>query len=565
MLSYISVKNFAIIENIEVEFKKGMTSLTGETGAGKSLLIDAIGLLLGDRATSNIVRTGSNKAEVEGIFNFHNPEITRILNNLGIDALNNELVIRRQITPSNNNIIKVNSQTVTLKDLKEITSKLADIHTQMDTHRLINPLTYLDIIDGFKRSKIEDLTAAYQENLKEYKSDLKELKRLENSNNDLLERLDLMRFQLKEIESYDLEITEEETLEQEVEKLENFDKIYQSLQQAKQLLESTNAIASIYDASKYLEEISDINESYKELLNRFNSSYFELDDACQELSNEASNLDFNPTLLDGYQERLNSLDSLKRKYKKSIPEILEYHKKIKKDINNIDNFDEVINNQIEKVKTSFNVCLKSAKIITSLREEISKFIEVELLKILADLELDKTDFKVCFNEVNSDDYKSSSIFFENGIDEVDFLLTTNVGEPKKSLSKSASGGEMSRIMLGFKNLLTKSLGLSLIIFDEIDTGVSGYVANQVAKKMVEIANNTQVICITHIPQVASISNHHLKISKSVSDGRTSAHIKELYDKDRVLEIAEMISGDIVTEASINTAKELLDNKKSLFR
>lgn len=557
MLSYISVKNFAIIENIEVEFKKGMTSLTGETGAGKSLLIDAIGLLLGDRATSNVVRTGSSKAEVEGIFKYHNPEITKILDNLGIEALDNELIIKRQITPSNNNIIKVNSQTVTLKDLKEITRRLADIHTQMDTHRLINPLTYLDIIDGFNKEKTEVLIQNYQISLKNYKKELKELNRLLNSNDDLLERLDLMRFQLKEIDSYNLTLEEEENLEKEVEKLENFDKIYQSLQQAKSLLEQTNAIASIYDASKYLEEISDISDTYKQLLERFNSSYFELDDAFQELSDETSNLDFDPDLLDRYQERLNSLDNLKRKYKKSIPEILEYYERIKKDIENVDNFDEVIQNQESKVKECFKVVLKHAEQITSLRKETSKYIEVELLKILNDLELSKTDFEVSFNEVDTSHYITSTIFFENGIDEVDFLLTTNVGEPKKPLSKSASGGEMSRIMLGFKNLLTKSLGLSLVIFDEIDTGVSGFVANQVAKKMVEISKDTQVVCITHIPQVASISNNHLRISKSVTNGRTQAHIKELFGDDRVLEIAEMISGDKVTEASISTAKELL--------
>lgn len=557
MLSYISVKNFAIIENIEVEFKNGMTSLTGETGAGKSLLIDAIGLLLGDRATSNVVRTGSQKAEIEGIFKFHNPEIQKILSELDIDAFDNELIIKRQITPSNNNIIKVNNQTVTLKDLKEITSKLADIHTQMDTHRLINPLTYLDIIDGFHREKTSRLIEEYQNLLKAYKKDLKELSRLENSNDDILERLDLMRFQLKEIESYQLEVDEEEHLEEEVEKLENFDKIYQSLQQAKSLLEETNAIASIYDASKELQEISDLSESYKKLLERFTSSYYELDDAFSELSDEVSDLDFNPQLLDNYQERLNSLENLKRKYKKTIPEIIDYHQKIKKDIENIDNFDEVIKEQELLVQDSYNEVLKAARRITEIRKETSKYIEVELLKILNDLELSKTDFSISFNDVDSSNYRQTSIFLENGIDEVDFLLTTNIGEPLKSLSKSASGGEMSRIMLGFKNLLTKSLGLSLIIFDEIDTGVSGYVANQVAKKMVEISKDTQVICITHIPQVASISNNHLKITKSVTDGRTKAHIKELHNEERVYEIAEMISGDRITEASLNTAKELL--------
>ena len=557
MLSYISVKNFAIIENIEVEFKNGMTSLTGETGAGKSLLIDAIGLLLGDRATSNVVRTGSNKAEVEGIFKFQNPLIKKILNDLDIDSLNNELIIKRQITPSNNNVIKVNSQTVTLKDLKEITSKLADIHTQMDTHRLINPLTYLDIIDGFKRADTDIQLEKYHQDVKTYKASLKELKRLENSNDDLIEKLDLMKFQVKEIESYDLDLEEEDKLEKEVEKLENFDKIYQSLNQAKELMESTNAIDSIYDTTKHLDEISNLSENYKAILDRFNTSYFELDDAFTELKDELHSLDFNPKLLDSYQERLNSLDTLKRKYKKSIPEILEYFERIKQDIDNVDNFDEVIETQRTSTKDSYKDALNSAEKLTIIRKETSKYIESELLSILADLELSKADFAVNFLIKDLNDYQVSSVFMDNGVDEVDFLLTTNVGEPKKSLSKSASGGEMSRIMLGFKNLLTRSLGLSLIIFDEIDSGVSGYVAYQVAKKMVEISLNTQVICITHIPQVASISNNHLKISKDVVDGRTKAHIKELFNDERVMEIAEMISGDRVTEASLSTARELL--------
>lgn len=557
MLSYISVKNFAIIENIEVEFKNGMTSLTGETGAGKSLLINAIGLLLGDRATSNVVRTGCNKAEVEGVFKFKNPMIKKILNDLEIDYIDNELIIKRQITPSNNNVIKVNSKTVTLKDLKEITSKLADIHTQMDTHRLINPLTYLDIIDGFKRVETNLHLESYLQDVKRYKVNLKELNQLEKSNNNLLEQLDLMRFQVKEINSYDLDIEEETNLKKEVDKLENFDKIYQSLNEAKELIETTNAIDSLYDTTKYLEEISTLNQNYKSILDRFNTSYLELDDAFTELKDELNSLDFDPKLLDSYQERLNSLDTLKRKYKKSIPQIIEYFDEITLNIENIENFDDIIETQRTRTKESYQDALNSAEQLTILRKETSKFIEKELLCILADLELRKAEFEVDFLPKKLGNYQISSLFTDNGIDEVDFLLTTNIGEPKKSLSKSASGGEMSRIMLGFKNLLTSSLGLSLVIFDEIDSGVSGYVANQVAKKMLEISLKTQVICITHIPQVASISNNHLKISKDVVDGRTKAHVTELFDDDRVLEIAEMISGDRITEASLSTARELL--------
>jgi len=557
MLSYISVKNFAIIENIEVNFNKGMTALTGETGAGKSLLIDAIGLLLGDRATSNVVRTGEQKAIVEGVFHYENTKISELLEAYDLSNDQNELIIKRQITPSNNNVIKVNGSNVTLSQLREITGLLADIHTQHDTHRLINTETYLDIIDGFYSDETDLLLEEYRTCLNKYKTDLKELKRLESSNTDLLEKLDLMKFQKTELENYNLDVNEEEELIENVSKMQNFDKIYQNLNETKQLLESNNAIDRLYDASKSLDQISNLNEQYETLKGRFESAYYDLSDALEELSNEIDSLDFNPKLLYTYQERLNDLDSVKRKYRKELPELIDYLEQITKDIDNIDNFDEVIKDQENLVKESFENLKVSAKKVTQKRRATSDFIEEELVSILGELELQKAQFKIDFVNEFEDDYRKSAQFQENGIDEVDFLITTNVGEPLKSLSKSASGGEMSRIMLGLKNLLVQSLKLSLIIFDEIDTGVSGFVASQVAKKMLEISESTQVICITHIPQVAAISDNHLFISKSVIDDRTKAHIDVLNQDGKIQEIAKMISSDTITDASIETAKELL--------
>jgi DNA repair protein RecN (Recombination protein N) len=557
MLSYISVKNFAIIENIEVSFNEGMTSVTGETGAGKSLLIDAIGLLLGDRATSNVVRLGAKKAEVEGVFKYQNKRIDDILKELDIEVEDNEIIIKRQITQTNNNVIKINNTIVSLKDLRQVTSKLADIHTQLDTHRLINPQTYLDIIDGFHQEETERLVELYFYALSEYKKELKELKRIENSNHQLLEKLDLYRYQKKELESYNLDVEEESVLEKELEAMKNFDTIFQTLKTSIERIDSVSAIDVIYDSSKELENIASFDDDYKHIMDRFNSSYFELDDAFSELKSKMSELDFDPSILEEHESRLNSLDGLKRKYRKNIEELLLYLEQITKDINNIDNYDDVINEQIKKTEIAYKKVIKSSMLITSLRLETSTYIETELLKTLTDLELPHTNFKIVFNKQDQSDFRNSSIFLENGTDVVDFMLSTNVGEPIKSLSNSASGGEMSRIMLGFKNLLTKSLDLSLIIFDEIDTGVSGYVANQVAKKMLEIANDTQVICITHIPQVASISKNHLRIYKTVEDNRTKAHIDLLEGESRILEIAKMISGESVTNASLASAKELL--------
>lgn len=556
MLSYISVQNFAIIENIEVYFEKGMTALTGETGAGKSLLIDAIGLLLGDRATSNIVRTGSDKAIVEGLFHVDNPTVLKLLKQMELEN-GNELLIKRQITQTNNNIIKVNNQTITLTQLREITNLLADIHTQFDTHRLINQDTYLSIIDGFKAEETEELLLIYNEKLSNYKKELKELNRLKQSNDSLLERLDLMKFQVNEIEGYNLDPNEETDLNEIVEKMQNFDRIYTSLNEAKILFESTSSVDNIYNAASKLEEAKGYSEAYEELQKRTNEAYFELVDITETLGDELSKLDFNPALLDSHLERLNSLETLKRKYRKDIPEIIEYYEQCKEEIENIDNFDQVITDQDIVVKEAFSGVVAIAEQLTTLRRKTSDFIETELLSILDALELKKTMFQIAFERTTFNDHLYSSVFLSNGVDTVDFLLSTNIGEPLKSLSKSASGGEMSRIMLGLKNLLVTSLNLSLIIFDEIDTGVSGYVANQVAKKMKDISGTTQVICITHIPQVAATSDHHLYISKRVVNDRTIAEIKTLSGETRIHEIASMISGENVTDASLISAKELI--------
>lgn len=534
-----------------------MTALTGETGAGKSLLIDAIGLLLGDRATSNVVRTGEQKAVVEGIFKYTNPHISKLLQEFDIEVLDHELIIKRQITPTNNNIIRCNGQTISLAQLRQLTNYLADIHTQHDTHRLINTETYIDIIDGFQKDLSEQLIERYHSDLIQYKQELKELKRLQNNNQELNEKLDLMKFQKAELESYQLDINEEQELEELVEKMSNFDKIFEALQSTKLLLDSTNAIDRLYDASKELESISSLNDAYKQIHNRFTESYYECNDIYEELQKEIQSLDFDPRLLDQYQDRLNELDKLKRKYRKDLPSLIDYLSQITKDIHHIDNYEEVLQDQETLVQERYKTVKNTANEITQLRKKTSAFIQKELISLLQDLELKDVEFKIEFLQEDTNDHMNSSQFLEHGVDMVDWMITVNKGEPLKPLSKSASGGEMSRIMLALKTLLASSLQLSLMIFDEIDTGVSGFVANQVAKKMQTISRNTQVICITHIPQVAAHSEHHLFISKYVEQGRTKSQIEELQGQRRVHEIATMISGETVTNASLESAKELL--------
>jgi DNA repair protein RecN (Recombination protein N) len=561
MLSYISVKNFAIIENIEVTFKEGMTTLTGETGAGKSLLIDAIGLLLGDRATSNVVRTGFDKAVVEGIFNDLTEDIYQILGDLDIPVEDDALLIKREITTNSNNIIKLNNVVVTLTDLKKITSKLADIHTQYDTQRLINPETYLSLIDGFNKEKIDALIDQYQVKLKAFKDALKALKALEEKNQDIHERLDLLAFQKQELEEYNLVEGEDQELEDLVKKMENHDQIYKHLNQTILSLDDQQTINGVYQAKKEVDYVVSFGELYQDLAKRLDSAFYELEDILETLKDEVASMDFDPRELDQAIERLNELDKLKRTYKKDLPELINYLQEITEDIETIDHFDYRIEKEKERVFAARNACIEEAKKLTLKRKEIAESLSKELLGVLADLELKDAFFEVPFQDHVEEDSLSTSGFNQDGIDEVDFYLTTNVGEPLKPLSKAASGGEMSRIMLGLKTLLVKSLNLSLIIFDEIDTGVSGFVANQVAKKMREIASSTQVIAITHIPQVAAASDHHLFVSKYAQDGRTFARIKELTYEEQVLEIASMISGDEVSESAKESAVLLLKNAK----
>ncbi|MCF7926145.1 MAG: DNA repair protein RecN [Candidatus Izimaplasma sp.] len=558
MLTYLSVKNFAIIENIDLNFKPGMTALTGETGAGKSLLIDAIGLLLGDRAASDVVRTNESKAIVKGIFTFKNDTIANILKELDIDYDDNEIKIRRQITKSNNNTIKVNNQTITLRDLRLITENLADIHTQHDTTRLINPETYIDLIDGFNQEKTDVLMAEYISLHTTYKKAYTALKNMTKKNETLEEKLDLLKFQIKELDALNLRNGEEEELKEAVNAIKNYDRLYNTLNQAYQLLEETNAIDRIYDAGKELENIATINETYQSIHDRFKSNYYELEDVYDTLESEINQLDFDPDELDDMQSRLSELDKVKRKYRKSIPELINYLDEIKHDVAQLDNFDYIVAQKKDALKEAYNQLLKKGNELTKLRTKTSLFIEKELLNILDDLELPKTRFKIIFKQRQPDGFEDTNYFFETGVDDVDFLISTNIGEPLMSLSKTASGGEMSRIMLGFKNLLASSLGLSLMIFDEIDSGVSGYVANQVAKKMKEIATETQVICITHIPQVAATSHHHIHISKHVVAGRTKAALTYLNGEKRTNEIAGMISGETLSNAAKVSAKELLD-------
>lgn len=556
MLKYLKVSQFAIIENVEVSFENGMNVLTGETGAGKSLLIDAIGLLLGERASSEIIRSEADYAEITAIFEPLNKKVKATLKAMEIPYEDDEILITRKIKKNSGNLIKINRETITLSDLRHITSHLADIHTQHDTKRLFDAQSYLALIDSYDPS-IATFKTSYHNALEIYKQSYKRYSTLKNDKDTMLEKLDLLKFQSEELYNHNLKENELETIEERLNTLQNFDAIFHALKQSYDRLESSDATANVYEAAKELSEIETFDDVYASLKSRTESAYYELDDIRETLSNMLDDLDFDPEELETLESRKHTLDTLRRKYNKNIDELITYHQTINDEIQSFDNYDETLNEALNEVKKAFSKVLKAGKSLREIRIKTARNIEKTLKHELDALELKAAQFKIVFDDTFPKDYQAYTRFNENGIDQVEFMLTTNAGEPLKPLRKIASGGELSRIMLALKTLLVKKEGLNLMIFDEIDTGVSGYVASQVAKKMHQISKNIQVLAITHLPQVAAKADHHYYIHKKQHASRVSTNISLLDYEKRVDILAQMISSDNITEASRKSAVELL--------
>ncbi len=556
MLRHLEVKEFAIIEDLEVTFEPGMNVLTGETGAGKSLLIDAIGLLLGDRANKESVRSGARQATVRALFSPLSSPVKSVLDTLEIPYEDEELLIERRISSTSSNLVKINRETVTLQDLKEVTKYLADIHTQHDTKRLINPETYQDLLDGYD-SDISSLKNVYREKRKNYIKTLEDYETLKSEKDKTLETMDMLRFQLEELENYSLVKDEEEAIEERLATLQNFDKIFSALKETYAALDESSALETIYDSARSLSSVEDYNEDFKDYKNRIESAYYDLDDIRQSLFDVINGMDFDPDELEKLETRQYDLDQLKRKYHRSINELIEYQDEIRNRLDTFGNYDQALDDSVALVKTAHKALVSASNSLLEKRKKTAKTIEKALEKELGDLELPNASFKIVLSEPATKDAFDRTPFKEGGIDSVDFHLSTNKGEPLKPLKNVASGGELSRIMLALKTLLLMRDALDLIIFDEIDTGVSGYVASQVAKKMAAISASVQVLAITHLPQVAAKSDHHHYIYKKTSNERTTTFIDALEHDGRVRALAEMISSDKVSETALESARELL--------
>jgi len=556
VLKRLLITNLAIIENIDVSFKEGFTVLTGETGAGKSLVIDSLSLLLGARASSELIRAGDDSAQIKGYFELQSPQLTAILASLNIPMLDGQITIERSIGKSKSSI-KINGVSISLTDLNKIAKYLADIHNQFDFEKILNPENYLEIIDGFSY----ELTTSYK---KEYHALLETYRGRKAEYDDLLEKKkkldesrDFYEYQFKELKVADLKEGEEESIASEISLLTNYDKIYALSQSANEKIHG-DFLDQLYELNVLLEKLSAYQTQYKEAHDKLDNTYYELKDTFDDLKKKLTDIDYDPSRLNNLEQRDADLAALKRKYKKSIAELIAYRNELENTIGEHSDFEGTLSAKKEEMDAALTACLQKGNELTTLRKKIAKSIEKELERNMADLLL-KADFQVVFLDRSS--LIGDQILREDGLDEVDFLIETNVGEGLRSLSKVISGGEASRIMLSFKAVFIKANKISTVIFDEIDTGISGETAQAVARKIHEISLTSQVIAITHMPQVASLSDHHILISKEVKAKRTYAYMKELTLDEKIRQVAYLISGGEVTEKQLEYAKEMVLSRR----
>ncbi|UOE95934.1 DNA repair protein RecN [Alkalihalobacillus sp. LMS39] len=561
MLVELSIKNFAIIDKLTIPFEKGLTVLTGETGAGKSIIIDAIGLLVGGRGSTEFVRYGTKRAEIEGLFSIHPGHLSiEKAEEFGIDSDDDMIILRRDITANGKSVCRINGKMVTLSILREIGQTLVDIHGQHEHQVLMQPERHLELLDSMAKQELIQPFARYQELYSKYLSLSKQVKKMTENDQELTHRLDLLQYQLKEIEKAKLEPNEDERLAEEKYRLANSEKLYHLLQDAYNgLYGDSKGLDWLTKTQAYMEEAASIDPQLEGLHETISNCFYLLEEATYSLRDRKDQVEFDPIRLDVIESRLNELNQLKRKYGSTVEEILAYAENIAEEKDGLLHKDD----RIQELEVKLSKTLEQLKWASEQLTMIRKKAATELIEAvhheLKALYMDKTRFAVSWKEHET----KESRFFEHGVDQVEFLLSTNPGEPVKPLAKVASGGEISRIMLAMKTIFSSSQGITSLIFDEVDTGVSGRVAQAIAEKILQISSNSQVFCITHLPQVAAMADQHLYIAKKEDKERTFTTVHPLSNEKRVEEIGRMISGVEMTELTREHAKELIEQAQKI--
>ena len=554
MLLEISIKNFAIIEAISLNFEKGMTVLTGETGAGKSIIIDAMNMMLGARAATDVIRHGAPKAEIEGLFSVENSHaLQMIFDEQGIE-LGDEIIIRREILQNGRSVSRVNGQMVNLSVLRSIGQYLVDIHGQHDQEELMRPQLHIQMLDGFGDAGFLELKQAYQTNFDAYRKMRKQLLEIKKNQEEHKARIEMLEFQMAEIESASLQPGEDLKLNQERDKLLNHKNIANTLTNAYTMLdnEEFSSLANVRSAMNDMESLEEYDVEYREISTSLSESYYVLEDVTKRLEDIIEDLDFDGNRLMQIESRLDLIHSITRKYGGNVDDVLMYFAKITEEYNLLTG-NHLSSDDMEAELKKLEVSLVDlATKLASARHNLAQQLEIEIQQELKDLYMDKAQFQVQFTKGK---------FTREGNESVEFYISTNPGEDFKPLVKVASGGELSRLMLAIKSAFSRKEGKTSIVFDEVDTGVSGRVAQAIAQKIHKIGQNGQVLAISHLPQVIAIADYQFFIEKISNDHSTVSIVRLLTVEERVEEVAKMLAGENVTEAALSQARELLQSKE----
>lgn len=558
MLQELSVKNFAIISSLQLDFKMGMTVLTGETGAGKSIIIDAMGLLTGSRGSSDYIRQGATKCTLEGLFSMpQNQELVNLLVELGVEMDEESLIIQRDISISGKNVCRVNGRIVNLTNLRKVGEYLVDIHGQNEHQELMQSEKHIQMLDDFGGKELIETKEKFQEHYFEYRAVEKKVRDRKKNEKEFAQRMDMLQFQRDEIEAAQLIINEEESLSEERDKLSNFQKIASALTISYGAIndEGDSSLDNIALAMNELTAIEHLDPEYKTISETIQNSYYLLQEASGDLTRLIDGLELDENRLNEVENRLELIRQMKRKYGESVESILNYYQEITSELAEAD-FLEGKTGQLEDLLAEKkDQALRSGTKLSNIRKEIAKKLEVSILKELKELYMERTEFEVRILSLPSDQ------LMEDGLDQVEFYITTNPGEPLKPLVRVASGGELSRVMLALKTIFSKSQGITSIVFDEVDTGVSGRVAQAIADKIYQISEDSQVLCITHLPQVAAVADSQYFIEKEIVGDRTETKVRILDMNERIKEIARMLAGSEITKLTIEHAEELLNMAK----
>ncbi|HEL1011622.1 TPA: DNA repair protein RecN [Streptococcus equi subsp. ruminatorum] len=550
MLLEISIKNFAIIEEISLNFENGMTVLTGETGAGKSIIIDAMNMLLGARASTEVIRHGADKAEIEGFFSVDaNPNLAAVLAESGI-SMEEELILRRDIFANGRSVSRINGQMVTVSTLKRLGQFLVDIHGQHDQEELMRPQLHQHILDSFGDEAFDRLKQSYQQIFDRYKALRRQALEKQKNEKEHQARLDLLAFQIGEIDAADLIRGEDDLLNQERQRLLNHKKIADTLTSAYLSLdnEEFSSLSQVRSSMNELLSIEDLAPEYQLMSAGVSEAYYILEEVTKQLSDTIDQLDFDAGRLQDIELRLDSINSLTRKYGGGVNDVLDYYANITKEYQLLSGDDRSSDELERELKALEKQLVMTASQLSDKRHSLALELEADIKAELRELYMEKADFKVHFTR---------SKFNREGHESLEFYISTNPGEGFKPLVKVASGGELSRLMLAIKAAISKKEDKTSIVFDEVDTGVSGRVAQAIAKKIYKIGSYGQVLAISHLPQVIAIADNQYFISKESKEESTVSKAKLLTQEERVEEIAKMIAGADVTEAARNQARELL--------